>query len=134
MAEKEKAQYAKPASQVDLEERLANGNKSDKVLSTADSYEGAADSGEARDYRVEGNDTEAYIGVAPEYQTYANDTEAPLQGDDSAENDVIASFAEGQKNLQAGVKSVDEAKEDAAKKAESSPQPKKTTQGSTSGN
>lgn len=86
---KPKAQYAKPASQVDLEERQEKGNASDRVLTTADSYEASADEG-GRDFRVEGNETDGYVGVSPEYQTYANDTEAPLESDeDSAEQKVF---------------------------------------------
>lgn len=96
MAEKKKAQYAKPASQVDLEERLENGNKSSAVLSTADSYEPAKDSGDGRDFRVEDNEIDEYVGTSPEYATYANETEAPLAGkDDSAESQVFKSFADG---------------------------------------
>lgn len=132
MAEQKKAQYAKPASQVDLEERLENGNQSDKVLSTADSYEGAADEG-GRDFAVEGNDLDGYVGVSPEYQNYANETEAPVEADDSAENKVIAEFAEGQEALQKGKKSTDERKEEAAQKAASAPA-KKSTSSSTSSN
>lgn len=96
MAEKKKkAEYAKPASQIDLEARLENGNKSDRVLSTSDSYEPPKDSNDGRDFRVEGNDVENYVGVSPEYATYANETEAPLKGDDdSAESKVFKDFAE----------------------------------------
>jgi hypothetical protein len=36
-----------------------------------------------RDFRVEGNDVDGYIGVSPEYRTYANPTDKPYltQGD-----------------------------------------------------
>lgn len=34
-----------------------------------------------RDYRVEGNNTDAYIGVSPEYMTYANEAHKPLATD-----------------------------------------------------
>ena len=30
-----------------------------------------------RDFRVEGNDVDGYVGVSPEYRTYANETEKP---------------------------------------------------------
>lgn len=71
------AQYAPPASQVDLAERLANGNASSAVLSTAPSAVQ-----EARPV-----DEEGYVNVDPIYQNHANDTEAPLQaeGDDNPE-------------------------------------------------
>jgi hypothetical protein len=131
MAEQKKAQYSKPASQVDLEERLESGNKSDKVLSTADSYEGPADSGEGRTFAVEDNELDGYVGTSAEYQTYANDTEAPVKADDSAENRVIESFVKGQGELELGVKAKEE---DKSVKAESTPQPKRPSGGSTSGN
>ena len=97
MAQKDKAQYAKPASQLDLEARLENGNKSDRVLSTSDNYEPPTDSGDGRDFRVEDNDISEYVGVSPEYATYANETEAPLASDeeDSAEQQVFDAFADG---------------------------------------
>lgn len=93
MAEK-KAQYAAPGSQVDLERRQANDNKSDRVLSTSDEYD-PQELGEARSYLVEGNDVTNYIGTSPEYATYANETEAPGQGegDDNPENVVFEQFA-----------------------------------------
>lgn len=95
MAEKEKAQYAAPGSQVDLKRRQDNDNKSDRVLSTSDEYE-PVEQGEARDYRVEGNNVDGYIGTSPEYATYANETEAPLKSkgdDDNPESLVFESFA-----------------------------------------
>lgn len=96
MAEKEKAQYAAPGSQVDLKRRQENDNKSDRVLSTSDEYD-PQELGEARSYLVEGNDTTEYIGTSPEYATYANDTEAPLpvDDDDNPEKAVFESFAAG---------------------------------------
>lgn len=99
MAEKKKAEYAPPASQVDLEARLANGNSSDRVLSTSDAYvekaREAADANDGRDYRVEGNKTDEYVGTSPEYATYANDTEKPLASDDkSPEAQVFQNFAD----------------------------------------
>ncbi len=91
---KEKAQYAKPASQLDLEERLENGNKSFRELSTSETYEGPKDDNpEGRDFRVEGNDVSQYVGTSPEYATYANDTEAPLGGGEGAEAQVFEEFA-----------------------------------------
>ena len=93
MAE-EKAQYAKPASQLDLEARQANGNKSDRVLSWSDNYEAPEDDGEARTFSVEGNETDNYVGTSSEYATYASETEAPLKGEDSAEEKVAEQFKE----------------------------------------
>jgi len=93
--EKKEAQYAKPASQLDLEARQEKDNASDRVLSTADSYEASADDEGGRDFAVEGNDTEGYIGANPEYRTYANETEAPLKADeDSAEQKVADYFVD----------------------------------------
>ena len=93
---KQKAQYAPPSSQVDLEERLENGNASGAVLSTADSYQPPKDDEGGRDYRVEGNEIGQYVGTSPEYATYANETEQPLRAEDSVENEVFEKFAEGQ--------------------------------------
>lgn len=94
MAKEEKAQYAAPGSQVDLERRQANDNKSDRVLSTADNYE-PVELGEARSYLVEGNEVTEYIGTSAEYATYANETEAPLpiEDDKNPEKVVFESFA-----------------------------------------
>jgi len=93
--EKKEAQYAPPASQVDLEERLKNGNVSSRVLSTSDDYKPAEDDG-GRDYRVEGNKVDEYVAVSPEYATYANKTEAPLATpEENPESEVFKSFAEG---------------------------------------
>src|SRR6478752_7090424 len=94
MAKEEKAQYAAPGSQVDLERRQANDNKSDRVLSTSDEYD-PQELGEARSFLVEGNDVTEYIGTSPEYATYANETEAPLpiEDDKNPEKVVFESFA-----------------------------------------
>jgi hypothetical protein len=97
---KDTAEYAKPASQVDLEERRANGNASNKVVPTADSYKpDPEDTG--REFAVEGNDLDGYIGAGAEYQTYANETEAPLRAEDSVEEEVADEFVEntGQKGF-----------------------------------
>ena len=77
MAQKkaQEAQYAPPASQVDLEERLASGNASHRILSTADIA--------VQEPRPD--DVEGYINVDPIYQNHANDTEAPLQGEEGPE-------------------------------------------------
>jgi len=95
----EKAQYAKPASQLDLEARLESGNESDRVVSTADTFKGAQDDGKARTYVVEDNDTSGYIGTSGEYVTYANDTEKPVIADDSVEDQIAKEFAENQQVL-----------------------------------
>lgn len=89
--QKQKAQYAPPATQVDLEERLANGNESSAVLSTADNYKQAVEEDEnAREYTVEGNNTDDYVNVDPIYQTYANETEAPARAEEGPEADLEA--------------------------------------------
>lgn len=74
----EKPVYTKPTSQVWAEEQEESGYASNKVLSTF-SDEPPESDGKERKLQVEGNDTEAYVGVDPVYQTYANDTEAPLK-------------------------------------------------------
>lgn len=45
-----------------------------------------------RDFRVEGNDVDGYIGVSAEYRTYANETEKPYVTD----GEVEAMLASGQ--------------------------------------
>lgn len=86
---KEEAVYAPPASQVDLEARLANGNRSDRVLSTADSY--VPDTSlEGRSFKVEDNDTDAYLNTDPIYQNYANETEKPEFAEDGPESQLEA--------------------------------------------
>jgi hypothetical protein len=40
---------------------------------------------EGRDFRVEGNVVDGYIGVSPEYRTYANPNEKPLLSDEDVE-------------------------------------------------
>lgn len=95
MATSKKAQYAPPASQVDLEERLENGNRSLNILSTSDQFEKPeVNEGDGRDFRVEDNDTDGYMATAPEYATYANETEKPHFPDEGAENEVAAQFAD----------------------------------------
>lgn len=93
MADK-KPQYAKPASQVDLEARLENGNQSDRVLTTSDNYEPPEPGEDERTYMVEGNDTSAYIGAASEYVTYANETEKPMSSEKNPEDVVAKQFVE----------------------------------------
>jgi len=121
----EKAQYAKPASQVDLEERLKNGNKSSAVLSTADTYEAPEPDGEGRTYAVEDNELGEYVGVAGEYATYANDTEKPLQGDDkNPETQVFKSFGESFAAAKPGAVEVADAEESAGETQSGTEQPK----------
>jgi hypothetical protein len=109
---KDEAQYAQPTSQLDLERRLESGNRSDRVLTTADSYEpDEEDTG--RSFAVEGNELDNYIGTNPEYMTYANQTEAPLVADDSAEEQVADDFVAGmQQHGQAEESDEDEAAEE----------------------
>lgn len=90
----DKPQYAKPASQVDLERRLENGNKSDRVLSTSENYDAPEPGSSERTYAVEGNDLTGYVGTASEYATYANETEKPGWAEDSVETKVAEEFVE----------------------------------------
>lgn len=83
------AQYAPPASQVDLERRQAieRGENPDEELP-------------GRDLRVEGNDVSGYYGVDPVYATYANETEAPLRTEEGPEAQVVdRAFAEKRDDL-----------------------------------
>lgn len=85
MANKKKAEYSKPTSQVDLEERLANGNESSRILSTSDKASQQEDDGKARIMTVEGNELDSYFGVDPIYQNYANETDAPYPAESGPE-------------------------------------------------
>lgn len=79
------ADELEPTYLTDLEERIANGNKSRQVLSTSDQAE-AEDPEPGRSYAVTGNDISDYSpDVSPEYKTYANDTEQPLRSDSGAQ-------------------------------------------------
>lgn len=84
MATSNKATYAPPSSQVDLEYRQKHGNESDRVLSTSDAAPQEAPQ-DGRDFAVEGNDLDAYVNVNPEYMTYANETEAPAKAEKGPE-------------------------------------------------
>lgn len=90
---KDDAEYAQPTSQLDLEARQESGNRSSRILSTADSYEEPEDD-EGRSYAVEDNDLDGYIGTNPEYMTYANETEAPIVAEEGAEAKVEEAFLE----------------------------------------
>lgn len=79
MAQKKKAEYAKPASQVALEEAQENGFRSNRVLDTAPEFEAPEDDENARDL-TGGAKVDNYAGVDLDYQNYANKTEAPLRG------------------------------------------------------
>ena len=87
---KEKANYILPNSQVDLEERLAKGNASDRVISTSDDHKPADDDGNGREFALEDNNLDGYVGVDPIYQTYANETDAPLRADGGPEAELEA--------------------------------------------
>lgn len=41
--------------------------------------------GEARDYKVEGNDTSNYVGVSPEYMTYSDEKNMPRRAEEGPE-------------------------------------------------
>lgn len=98
MADKATAEYSKPASQVDLEERQEAGFASNAVLSTSDEYarrqaeKGDEEDENARSFAVEGNDLEGYIDVSPEYMTYANASEKPHKAEEGPEQ-VLEEFA-----------------------------------------
>jgi hypothetical protein len=128
----EEAQYAPPASQVDLEERRANDNKSDRMLLTAPGYEQDAPQ-DGRDYRVEGNDLENYISTSPEYMTYANETEAPLRADDSVEEEVADEFRDHLDSLNLGGREDADSESDTAGVAAPPPAAKGSSTSSSSG-
>lgn len=75
----EGVEYTKPTTQLDLEARQARER--------GEEPEGTP---QARDFRVEGNETDAYVGVSPEYMTYADDTSKPLFAEEGAEAEAEA--------------------------------------------
>lgn len=79
----------RPTSQVDLEERLARDFKTSNPLNPAtETDDPVVDPAQVyAPYKVEDNDTSAYVGVSPEYMTYANDTEKPLAAEEGPEAD-----------------------------------------------
>jgi hypothetical protein len=82
MADQEEVVYTKPTSQVDLEERLSEDYQSSLVLQK-DTNPGAAPVDER--WKLEDNDTSAYVGVSPEYQNYANETDKPLRSEEGVQ-------------------------------------------------
>lgn len=80
-----KAEYTKPSDRLWQEEQLKN-DESPKVLSTYKDEEQPESDGKERELTVEGNQTEAYVGVDPIYQTYANETDAPLKSEKGVES------------------------------------------------
>lgn len=100
--EKATAQYAPPASQVDLEERRSEDYVNPAILSTSDEAASREAPQDGRDYTVEGNELDGYVGVSPEYMNYANETEKPEivisddEDDRSLESELIADFADFQ--------------------------------------
>lgn len=83
--EKKEAEYSKPASLVDLEERQERENESQLKVHTAEGGGAhAEDDGQARDYGENAGDP-AYIGVDPMYAVYANDTEKPGRAEEGPE-------------------------------------------------
>lgn len=99
----EKATYSKPASQVDLEERMANGNESSRKLSTAPGVGVAAESL-----------PKGFVGVDPIYTTRAEETVVSEEG---AESDILANFGEDEDGTEGAVEVEPETK--AAPKATS---------------
>lgn len=68
----DKPYITKPTTQLDLEARL----KRDNLPVKEDVDPNAVNA----PYKVEGNDTSAYVGVDPDKMNYASDTEKPLSG------------------------------------------------------
>lgn len=77
------ASFAKPTSQLDLEERLARGNEVEPILVAINPNQQGLD------------DVEGYVGTDPIYQNYANETEKPYaaEGGAEAEAEALHDFA-----------------------------------------
>lgn len=89
----------KPTTQVDLERRLAIENGD---------LDPEEDAGTPRDFKVEGNDTSAYIGVDPIYQNYAEETHQPLASDGGPEERIEERAYEYEDAPKSGVSAADE--------------------------
>lgn len=88
--------YTEPASQVDLKNRLESDFGAGSSTSPLDSKDDSVNPTEQRDlFAVEGNDTDAYVGVSEEYRTYANDTEKPYAFE-GVEGDAVKRQFDGQ--------------------------------------
>ena len=92
-----KANYEKPASQVDLEARQKKDYQPSSVLIKGE------------DPQVSDN---GYIGVDPIYQNYANDTEAPLKSEGGPEAKIQANFVAEDADFTAGATAQGEADEE----------------------
>lgn len=111
---KAKANYTKPASQLDLEARQESGNASPLRMTDAPSRvnEPVREDG-VRDFRVEGNDVSNYVAVDPIYQNYADDTSKPIAAKSGAEAKVFAEVAkQGKSAKKAASKAEDEKEQD----------------------
>lgn len=92
----DEATFTKPTTVLDMErfqaeeEARASGKKP-----------GPDDGTDGRDFRVEGNDTDAYVGVNPEYMTYANETEAPAAAEEGVEKALEEQHKERLKDIEA---------------------------------
>jgi hypothetical protein len=101
MADKKdtEVQFLPPASQVDLDRRLAVDHLPDSVRQDNTENDYLNPEKVVAPYAVEDNDTSGYRGVSPEYMTYANETEKPHTPDEGPE-------AEAQRRLELGVANV----------------------------
>lgn len=77
-APKEKVEYTRPTSQLDLERRLANDNNVEPA-----GHLRSVNPSDALDLDDEGDD--GFVGVDPVYRNYANETEKPMQADEGPE-------------------------------------------------
>lgn len=92
-----KANYEKPASQVDLEARQKKDYQPSSVLIKGE------------DPVVSDN---GYIGVDPIYQNYANETEAPMKSEGGPEAKIQANFVADDADFTAGATENGEVEED----------------------
>jgi hypothetical protein len=75
--EQNKAQYAKPTSQLDLEARQEEDWQPSTVKKEGVEPEQSSN---------------GYVGVGLEYQNYANDTESPYQADEGSESKIFEQY------------------------------------------
>lgn len=87
-----KARYSKPASKEYIEAGLKTGFASNAILTTSDEYQNAESDGNAREFAVEGNDTNAFVGISPEYANYGSVGGKPFRAEGGTEAKVEDMF------------------------------------------
>jgi len=93
-----RAVYTEPTSTQSLRALQKRDYESTRAKHVVDGTHVEEDDGNARNFGVEDNDTDAYVGVSPEYAGYGDPTQKPYAATgDSPEALAEAKFKESQK-------------------------------------